>query len=283
MNTEQLKTFLSLAETKNFSRSAEALIISQSTVSKRIGELEKETGQPLFLRGRGGVRLTGAGQALREYAEQIVNLEEKALSQMNRTGQYSGYLILGSAYAYYDMHLCSRLRVFAQRHPDVSVRVKCGHTGALLNELRRALLDVAFTHHPFHNPDYVCICVGEDELVLVTDAKNTEHCGGISYASVKELPLIDSNFLYGTTQRRLFPPSCQFQLRMDIASCAVPLLKGGGWYAILARKHVEALLQSGRLRVIPIRGEEIPPVQHYMVYRKESGQQPAVQKFISAL
>lgn len=55
------------------------------------------------------------------------------------------------------------------------------------------------------------------------------------------------------------------------------------WYAILARKHVEALLQSGRLRVIPIRGEEIPPVQHYMVYRKESGQQPAVQKFISAL
>ena len=279
MNTEQLKTFLSLAETKNFSRSAEALIISQSTVSKRIGELEKETGQPLFLRGRGGVRLTGAGQALREYAEQIVNLEEKALSQMNRTGQYSGYLILGSAYAYYDMHLCSRLRVFAQRHPDVSVRVKCGHTGALLNELRRALLDVAFTHHPFHNPDYVC----EDELVLVTDAKNTEHCGGISYASVKELPLIDSNFLYGTTQRRLFPPSCQFQLRMDIASCAVPLLKGGGWYAILARKHVEALLQSGRLRVIPIRGEEIPPVQHYMVYRKESGQQPAVQKFISAL
>lgn len=205
MNTEQLKTFLSLAETKNFSRSAEALIISQSTVSKRIGELEKETGQPLFLRGRGGVRLTGAGQALREYAEQIVNLEEKALSQMNRTGQYSGYLILGSAYAYYDMHLCSRLRVFAQRHPDVSVRVKCGHTGALLNELRRALLDVAFTHHPFHNPDYVCTCVGEDELVLVTDAKNTEHCGGISYASVKELPLIDSNFLYGTTQRRLSP------------------------------------------------------------------------------
>lgn len=283
MNTEQLKTFLSLAETKNFSRSAEALIISQSTVSKRIVELEKETGQPLFLRGRGGVRLTGAGQALREYAEQIVNLEEKALSQMNRTGQYSGYLILGSAYAYYDMHLCSRLRVFAQRHPDVSVRVKCGHTGALLNELRRALLDVAFTHHPFHNPDYVCTCVGEDELVLVTDAKNTEHCGGISYASVKELPLIDSNFLYGTTQRRLFPPPCQFQLRMDIASCAVPLLKGGGWYAILARKHVEALLQSGRLRVIPIRGEEIPPVQHYMVYRKESGQQPAVQKFISAL
>lgn len=283
MNTEQLKTFLSLAETKNFSRSAEALIISQSTVSKRIGELEKETGQSLFLRGRGGVRLTGAGQALREYAEQIVNLEEKALSQLNRTGQYSGYLILGSAYAYYDMHLCSRLRVFAQRHPDVSVRVKCGHTGALLNELRRALLDVAFTHHPFHNPDYICTCVGEDELVLVTDAKNTEHCGGISYASVKELPLIDSNFLYGTTQRRLFPPSCQFQLRMDIASCAVPLLKDGGWYAILARKHVEALLQSGRLRVIPICGEEIPPVQHYMVYRKESGQQPAVQKFLSAL
>lgn len=70
---------------------------------------------------------------------------------------------------------------------------------------------------------------------------------------------------------------------MDIASCAVPLLKGGGWYAILARKHVEPQLQSGQLRILPVRGEAIPPVQHYAVYRKESGQQPAVQKFLSAL
>ena len=45
MNTEQLETFLALAETKNFSRCAQRLIISQSAVSKRIFELEKELGR----------------------------------------------------------------------------------------------------------------------------------------------------------------------------------------------------------------------------------------------
>ena len=58
MNTEQLETFLALAETKNFSRCAQRLIISQSAVSKRIFELEKELGQTLFHRS-GGVALTG--------------------------------------------------------------------------------------------------------------------------------------------------------------------------------------------------------------------------------
>lgn len=40
---------------------------------------------------------------------------------------------------------------------------------------------------------------------------NTEHRGGVSYAKIKELPMIDSNFLYGTTQRRLLASSCQFE------------------------------------------------------------------------
>ena len=57
MNTEQLETFLALAETKNFSRCAQRLIISQSAVSKRIFELEKELGQTLFHRS-GGVAQT---------------------------------------------------------------------------------------------------------------------------------------------------------------------------------------------------------------------------------
>jgi LysR family transcriptional repressor of citA len=46
MDTTQLKTFLSLVETGNFSTSAKNLIIAQSTVSKRIKDLEKEVGFP---------------------------------------------------------------------------------------------------------------------------------------------------------------------------------------------------------------------------------------------
>ena len=47
MNTEQIKAFLMLAETKNFSCIADGLAVSQSMVSTRIYELEAKTGQPL--------------------------------------------------------------------------------------------------------------------------------------------------------------------------------------------------------------------------------------------
>ena len=84
MNTEQLETFLALAETKNFSRCAQRLIISQSAVSKRIFELEKELGQTLFHRS-GGVALTGEGRAFRPYAEQMLNLREQAAERLGRS------------------------------------------------------------------------------------------------------------------------------------------------------------------------------------------------------
>lgn len=281
MNTEQLKTFLSLVETKNFSRTAENLIVYQSTISKRILELEKEVDQKLFNRGQGGVTLTRAGRTFLEYAEQIVNMEDKALIQIKRTNQYSDYLILGSAYAYYDIHLHKHLRRFSDLHPDVSVRVKVGHTEVILNELKRALIDIAFTHHPFHSPEYVCKCVGEDDVVLVTDAQNTTYEKGISYSQIKNLPILDTNFLYAPTRHWLFPQQHQFQLEFDVAACAVPLLTGSKWYALLARKQIEQKISSGLLREIPVYDGEIPPVQHYIVYRKDIESQNSVSKMLS--
>jgi LysR family transcriptional repressor of citA len=283
MNTAQLKTFLSLAETRNFSKSAEKLIVSQSTVSKRIQDLEKEVGQELFVRERAGIELTRAGKALLEYVEQIVNLEEKAFLQINRTSQYSGYLILGTVYAYYDLYLSKQLSRFMTLHPEISIRVKFGHSGLMLSEVGRGQIDIAFTHHPFQHPEYICKSLGDDDVILVTDAENREHGSGISYTRIKELPLLSSNFLYTTTQSWLFPRDQQFQLEVDIASCTLPLLRGQKWYTLLARKLVERQLASGELREVPVLDGNIPPVQYYLVYRKESARQTAVREWLELL
>jgi LysR family transcriptional repressor of citA len=281
MDTTQLKTFLSLAETKNFSASAKNLTVAQSTVSKRIQELEREVGQELFIRGRSGVELTRTGKALLEYAEQIVNMEEKALLQINRTSQYSGYLILGTVYAYYDLYLSKQLRRFMTLCPEISIRVKFGHSGLILSQVGRGQIDIAFTHHPFQHPEYICKSIGEDDVVLVTDAENQVYRDGISYTRIKELPLLSSNFLYATTQSWLFPRHQQFQLELDIASCALPLLKGEKWYTFLARKLVERQLASGELREVPVLDGKIPPVQYYLVYREENSRQLAVQEWLA--
>ncbi len=281
MHTDQLKTFLVLAETKNFSRAAERLVVAQSTVSKRIGELEKEMGETLLLRGPGGAALTKAGAALLGYAEQMVHLEEKAKARIHDANRYGAHLTLGTVYAYFDSYLADRLQRFLASHPDISVSVRFGHTAGVVAQLRQALVDIAFSHHPFHHPEYACHPVAQDDLVLVTGAENPAHAEGIPPERIKELPLISSNFLYATTHSWLFPRSQQFQLEMEIASHTVSFLKQGGWYALLGRRLVEKELRAGELREAPVLGGQIPPVEYYMIYRKDSAGQRAVGEWLA--
>lgn len=280
MNTEQLKTFLSLVETRNFSRTADQLIVSQSTVSKRIFELEKETAQQLFIREHTGVKLTRAGSAFYEYAQQIVALEERACDQIGRTNQFSDSLILGTAYAYSELYLQDILKDFLHEKSHVSVKIKSGHSGYLLNELRRAKLDIAFTHLPYSHPEFICQCIEEDEVVLVTDIKNRDHEHGITHFEIRTLPLISSNFLYATTYHWLFPANQQFQLELDLFSDALALLKNEQWYTFLPRKLVQEFLKKQELREISILDGNVPPVQYYMIYRKENLKQMSVREWI---
>ena len=279
MNTEQLATFLSLTETGNFSQTAKDLIVAQSTISNRIRELEREVGQPLFVRSHSRTDLTQAGKALFGYAEEMVNLERKAIEEANQAAKFTGRLTLGTAYAYYDTELYKIIEAFLPQHPEISLRVVFGHSGRILSECKKGVIDIGFSHHPYYNPEYCCELIAEDAVILVTNAKNLEHCGGLPLSAMKDLPFISSNFLYGSTHNWLFSRHRQFQLEIDIAANVIRFLKQGNWYTLLARKLVEEQIASGELLEIPILDGSIPPVQYYRIY-KRTGVSAALQTWL---
>lgn len=65
------KTFLAVAEYKNFTKAAEALALTQPAVSHHINQLEAELGAKLFVRGRGKVMLTREGEIVANYAKRL--------------------------------------------------------------------------------------------------------------------------------------------------------------------------------------------------------------------
>ena len=104
MDIETMKTFLVLADTKNFTRTAHQLFIAQSTVTNRILELEKELNVTLFERNNRSVELTPAGERFSLYAAGVIRLTETAMAEISSIHKFENTLRIGSADSVYEAH-----------------------------------------------------------------------------------------------------------------------------------------------------------------------------------
>lgn len=122
MDLRDLKTFLHLAESRHFGRSARAMHVSPSTLSRQIQRLEEDLGQPLFVRDNRTVTLTEAGEELRTFAQQTLLQYQQLRHVIDQQGpSLSGELhIFCSVTAAYS-HLPPILDRFRAAHPSVEI------------------------------------------------------------------------------------------------------------------------------------------------------------------
>ena len=148
MNTTSLETFLVLSKIRNFTKASEALFVAQSTVTNRIAELEKELGQPLFIRSSRSLKLTEAGIKFTDYANRIIALEKSAVAALNTQDFSEESLHIGTTNTIYECHLRTPLLDYMQEHRKVNAKVTISHSMELLHALQDDLLDFAFTYIP---------------------------------------------------------------------------------------------------------------------------------------
>ena len=75
MNSTYLQTFITLAKTGSYTKTAQMMVVVPSTISKQIKLLEEELGCTLLIRDKKTVRLTSAGETLLKHARQILEIE----------------------------------------------------------------------------------------------------------------------------------------------------------------------------------------------------------------
>ena len=126
MDFNQLNCFISVAQTLNFSEAARRNYVSQSTVSRYIGELEKEFGVQLFTRSHRDVIITNEGKILLPYAIDIVNTLSKAKTVIKQMRDGStGKLTIGC-------DVTSKADYRLRRHfNELSVKMPCGFLGKI--------------------------------------------------------------------------------------------------------------------------------------------------------
>ena len=142
LDTDLLRTFLTVARHGNVTRGAEALHRTQSAVSIQIKRLEESLAARLFRREPRGVSLTEAGERLRAAAERIVgDLDETV--QTFRADPTGGLVRVGIPEEYGAGVLPTVLADFSARFPAVEVFVRCGFSVEFPEAIRRGELDLA--------------------------------------------------------------------------------------------------------------------------------------------
>lgn len=87
MEFEQLRAFVAVAETGSFTRAAEKLYTSHSSISRAVSALERELGATLIERENRVFGLTKAGETVLEGARDMLNREEELKKQIEKSGE----------------------------------------------------------------------------------------------------------------------------------------------------------------------------------------------------
>ncbi len=147
MNRMQIKCFLALAQTQNFTKAAEQLYISQPGLSHQIVSLERELNTQLFVRNQKGVRLTPAAKLLAKELPDLDREYEDLIQRVQAVGRgHSGSLTIGTLESQWlgggFADLCC---AFVQKYPNIDLRLRSGAFSDLRRWLHQEDVDVALT------------------------------------------------------------------------------------------------------------------------------------------
>ncbi len=173
MNFRILNYFLTVVHEKNITKAAEALHITQPTLSRQLMQLEEELGVKLFDRSQHKFTLTQSGQFLVQRAQEIIDMVEKTtLDIQEQEANLSGSIAIGAGEYYATQTLAQIIGSFQKEHPAVSFDLFTGTADMLLAKMDKGLLDAAILQVPIDTTNYDYIHLQSKETWGVLMCKN---------------------------------------------------------------------------------------------------------------
>lgn len=149
MELYQVRYFIALCETLNFTRAAERCNVSQPSLTRAIQNLEAEFGGPLFHRERQNTHLTDLGQMVRPYLDEV---SQQAEAARERARQYAKLtdtpLTVGLMCTIGPSKLVPLFAEFQRRYPGVDIALRDARAEVLRENLAKGELDLAVFGQP---------------------------------------------------------------------------------------------------------------------------------------
>ena len=255
---KQLEIFVSVAELNSFTRAAEELYLTQSTVSAHISSLENALGVPLFSRGtRRSVQLTPQGQRLYPAAKRVLS-DCRALDQLAANGGEDLPLLLGASTVPAQYVLPEMLAAFLRQHDGCRYSLRRGDSLQIHEFLSAGTVRIGFVGTALDPAGLQYDAVAEDRLVMVT-ANNRYYQekkrGGVCGCELLGEPTVAREEGSGTDRTvvsymrsRGFPESrLKIVARIDNPETIKSMVACGAGVSVLSAMAVRAEVQAGKL------------------------------------
>jgi DNA-binding transcriptional LysR family regulator len=168
-----LRAFVSVAQLGSFTKAGEILGRSQPAVSLQIQRLEELVDESLLARNGKSLELTDEGQQLYTYANQILNLNDLALSELSKN-IVSGKIRLGIPSEFATILLPKIVSRFAKAYPNITLEVNCELSKKLLSKVGKNSHDLILALEDNPSKTWSDL-VKTDELVWVASAEHRIH------------------------------------------------------------------------------------------------------------
>ncbi|MEO6044109.1 MAG: LysR family transcriptional regulator [Tepidiformaceae bacterium] len=264
MELAQLEAFLQVAQHRSFSRAAEALFLTQPSVTARIQSLEREIGERLFERTGRSVTLTDAGHAFMPHAQRALTAVQEGTDAIEavRHGDI-GSIRIGASDTIATYVLPGILKQFRETRPRVHVHLTTGQTEGIVEKLLAGETHVAVSRLTQH-PEIESLHLYNDDLALVCSPSHPfASRGRVTIAEAGKEPFLffERSSSYHSLVYSMFlrvgvvPESV---MELDSMETTKHMVEAGLGIAILPVVSVDREITAGQLTRVEIRDMEQP-------------------------
>ena len=267
MDIRQIRLFCRIVDRKSFSLAADEMHITQPAASQQIHSLERELKTTLLDRSRRTVVPTDSGQVLYRYGREILDLHERAITEILDLGELvAGRVVVGASTGPGEHVLPGMLTQFKEDYPGVSISLHVDDTHAVIERVLSREFEIGAVGAVTPRPELVAEPLARDELVLVCSP--THAWAQREHVSLDELvrePQIMQQQGAGVRivvedhlrRSGVRPEKLNIVMEMGLMESAKQAAISGGGVTFLSQWAIGPEIEHGTLVTVPVEGFRI--------------------------
>jgi DNA-binding transcriptional LysR family regulator len=262
MDFKQIEAFITVAKYKSFSKAADAIFLSQPTISAQVSALERELDVQLFNRTSKEVTLTIYGGAFLEFALDIINTKNAAISHISSfTNNIQGRLTLAASSTPCNFIVPLLVEDFSLKYPQVNFNIIEMPSGAIVENILNFDCEVGLVGSNVKDERINSYRLTEDELVLISkpsldipNEASIETLLKYKFIFRERQSATRKSFEKALLQAELCVDKLNVRFEVNSLDTLLQLVKRGLGISIVSKGVCEDYISSGSIKASSIKG-----------------------------